>query len=31
MGKKARKYVKSHYTWEKFGQSMIEHLENVVN
>lgn len=29
-GRRARSYVKKHYTWEKFGQSLIEHLSAVV-
>lgn len=31
LGRKARKYVEKHYTWEKFGRSVIELLESVVD
>lgn len=31
LGRRARSYVKKYYTWEKFGQSMIELLESVVD
>jgi glycosyltransferase involved in cell wall biosynthesis len=27
VGQKARKYVEKYYTWEKFGESIIRHLE----
>ena len=30
LGRRARSHVKKHYTWEKFGQSIIEHLRAVV-
>jgi glycosyltransferase involved in cell wall biosynthesis len=31
LGKEARKYVKKHYTWERFGQSMIKLFEGIVD
>ena len=30
VGRQARSYVKQAYSWEKFGQSIIEHLDNVM-
>ena len=30
LGRQARSYVKKHYTWEKFGRSIVEHLRAVV-
>lgn len=30
VGQKARRYVEKHYTWEKFGQSIVNHLKSVV-
>jgi glycosyltransferase involved in cell wall biosynthesis len=30
VGLEARSHVKKHYTWERFGQSIIEHLRAVV-
>ena len=29
VGRQARSYVKQAYSWEKFGQSIIEHLNKV--
>ncbi|MFB0567522.1 MAG: glycosyltransferase family 4 protein [Candidatus Bathyarchaeia archaeon] len=30
VGRQARSYAKQAYSWEKFGQSIIEHLKNVL-
>jgi len=31
VGRRARSYVKKHYSWEKFGLSIIEHIKSVVD
>lgn len=31
IGRQARSYVKKHYSWEKFSESVLKHLENVVS
>jgi len=31
LGRRARSHVKKHYTWEKFGRSIVKHLRTVVS
>jgi glycosyltransferase involved in cell wall biosynthesis len=30
VGEKARRYVEKHYTWEKFGRTIVRYLEDVI-
>ncbi len=30
LGERARRYVEKHYTWEKFGNTMVNLLESVI-
>jgi glycosyltransferase involved in cell wall biosynthesis len=31
VGEKARRYVEKHYTWEKFGRTIVRYLECVAD